>query len=257
VGLIALLPGCGGCPRLPEEQYVDGAGLFLAGHHRASARELRLFLLDHGDSPYACDAHYLLGAMALEQGRTREAESHFHSALIAPRNEQMEANAAVGLARCFLRRGEHRQCIAACLDFLGDHPASPRADEALYVLAQGYEGDGQTARARSYYRQVRDRFPSGAWAPKAAARLGGEAPGPTAAPGGRFSVQVGAFAKRSTADEHARLLRGRGYPTLVAPLRAGGRTLHAVRVGPYATRADAQRIAARLKADGFDAIVKP
>lgn len=256
-GLIALFPGCGGCPREPEDAYSNGVGLFLAGHHGAAAAEFRDLISQHPHSGFASDAEYFLGAIALGQGRTREAEGHFRVALGSPRNEQMETNAAVGLARCFLRQGACRQCIAHVREFLAARPASPRADELLFVLAEAYAADGQGAEARRYYRQVQERFPSGAWASKAGQRLRGETPLPAATPGGVHSVQVMALARRSAAEEHARLLRERGYPAAVTAIRSGGRTLYAVRVGPYASRADAQRVAATLKARRFEAIVKP
>ena len=257
VGLIALFPGCGGCPREAEDEYSSGVGLFLAGQHTAAASEFREILAQYPHSAYASDAEYFLGAIALAQGRTGEAEGRFRAALASPRSEQMEANAAIGLARCFLRRGEHRQCIAQCREILDDHPASPRADEVLYVLAQACEGDGQEGLARRYYAQVKERFPSGAWAPKAAARLRGERPMAIASPGSGHSVQVMALVKPSAAEEHARLLGQRGYPATVVPIRSGSKTLYAVRVGPYASRDDARRAAAKLKAQGFEAIVKP
>lgn len=258
VGLLCLLAGCGGCPReRPTDAYYEGAGLFLAGEHGASERQLRDFLAQHASSPHASDAHCLLGSIALQQGRTREAETHFRTALASPRTDQMRASASLGLARCHLRRGEYPQGIAVCRDFLAAHPASPRADEALYVLAEAYDRDGQRAQARSYYAQVKGRFPSGAWASKAAARLRGESLPPEPASGGRHTLQIAALLKPSSAEDHAARLRERGYPAFVVAIRADGRTLYAVRVGPYAERDAAERVAARLKRDGYDALVKP
>ena len=257
LGLIALFPGCGGCPCEPEDKYSDGVGLFLAGHRTAADSAFRELVAEYPHSGYASDAEYFRGAIALEQGQTAQAEDHFRKALASPRNEQMEANAAMGLARCFLARRQYRQAIAQCREFLDGHPASPRADEALYVMAEALEADGQTTEAHRYYRQVAGRFPSGAWASKAQQRLRGETPPPAVISGGGYSVQVMALRKPSDADEHARLLRQRGFPASVVALRSGRSTLHAVRVGPFATRADAERAAARLKAQGFDAILKP
>lgn len=258
VGLVSLLAGCGGCPReRPSDAFETGAGLFLAGEHGASERELREFLAADPASAHASDAHCMLGAMALQQGRTPEAESHFRTAMASPRTHQVAANGAIGLARCHLRRGEYRQAIAVCRDFIGGHPASPRADEVLYVLAEAYDRDGQRATARRYYAQVQGRFPSGAWAAKAAARLRGEGLPPAPASGGRYAVQIAALLKPSTAEDHAARLRQRGYPSFVVAVRSGGRILYAVRVGPYDARGAAAGVAAKLKREGYDAIVKP
>jgi len=258
--LLALCPLCPGCrcwPTAATDAYSDALGLFLAGHHTSAEAGFRAFLVEHPSSPYAGDAHYFLGAIALKQGRTREAESHFRSSLAAPRNEAMATGGAVGIARCYLRRGSYRQCVEGCREVLEDRPSCPRADEVLFVMAEALEADGQATEARRYYAQVAERFPSGAWAPKAQERLRGGAATPAASAGGRYCVQVAALGSAARAAEHARRFRQRGYPASVVPLRSGGQVLHAVRLGPYASVAAARRVAATLRGQGFDAIVKP
>jgi DedD protein len=68
-------------------------------------------------------------------------------------------------------------------------------------------------------------------------------------PGGKLSVQVGAFAESKAAEELASSLRSSGLPVYVSPSAAAeGDQRWRVRVGPVATREEADRIAARLKA---------
>ena len=65
-------------------------------------------------------------------------------------------------------------------------------------------------------------------------------------PAGRFSVQVGAFADRASADKLASRLRAHGYDTFVkADSEAGGKRFR-VRVGPVNARARAEELAAKL-----------
>jgi DedD protein len=67
-----------------------------------------------------------------------------------------------------------------------------------------------------------------------------------ATPTGRFSVQVGAFADRASADKLASRLRAHGYDTFVkADSEAGGKRFR-VRVGPVNARARAEELAAKL-----------
>ncbi len=69
-----------------------------------------------------------------------------------------------------------------------------------------------------------------------------------ARPGGKLSVQVGAFAESRAAEELASSLRSSGLPVYVSPsAAAAGDQRWRVRVGPIATREEADRIAARLK----------
>jgi len=104
-------------------------------------------------------------------------------------------------------------------------------------------------------RRLVEEFPSSPFAEAARRRLGLAPSIPVVKPGGRYSVQVAAFALAANAARHAALLRERGYPASVVPKSSGGRTLHTVRIGPYATKAEAQILATRLRREGFEAIV--
>jgi DedD protein len=65
-------------------------------------------------------------------------------------------------------------------------------------------------------------------------------------PAGRFSVQVGAFADRASADKLASRLRAHGYDSFVkADSEAGGKRFR-VRVGPVNARSRAEELAAKL-----------
>jgi DedD protein len=66
------------------------------------------------------------------------------------------------------------------------------------------------------------------------------------APAGRFSVQVGAFADRASADKLASRLRARGYDTFVKTDGETGGKRFRVRVGPVKERARAEKLAAKL-----------
>ncbi len=82
----------------------------------------------------------------------------------------------------------------------------------------------------------------------------GDAPS-KAADGGRFVVQVGAFADANAARETRQKIEKLGLKTYtqVAETPAGHRTR--VRVGPFATREEALKAQARIKAAGSPAVV--
>jgi DedD protein len=63
---------------------------------------------------------------------------------------------------------------------------------------------------------------------------------------GRFSVQVGAFADRASADKLVARLKGRGYSSYVKADSEGGAKRYRVRVGPVPARARAEELAAKL-----------
>ena len=260
--VLAGLPLCPGCrctpadPGKDDANFREGQRLFLAGQSRAATSCFEAFLAAHPSSAHASDAHYFLGAAALKQGEAHAAEPHFRAALRAPRNDDLEANATLGLARCQFLRGDYRQCRATCLDLLKQHPASARADEALLLVAEASERAGLAAEARRYYRQVAERFPSSPLAARARTRLGSVPALPKPSPGGRYSVQVAALASAAKANEMAARLRRQGFPVAVVPIQVAGKTLSAIRVGPFATKAAAKTTADRLRKADYSAIIK-
>lgn len=261
--VLATLPLCPGCRCTPADRgkddanFREGQRLFLAGQPRAATPRLRAFLAAHPSSAHASDAHYFLGAAALKQGAAHAAEPHFRAALRAPRNDDLEANATLGLARCQFLRGDYRQCRATCLDLLRKHPASARADEVLLLVAEAAERAGLAAEARRYYRQVAERFPSSPLAARARTRLGTGPPAlPKPTPSGRYSVQVAALISAAKANEMAARLRRLGFPVAIVPTKVAGKTLSAIRVGPYATKSAAKATADRLRKADYSAIIK-
>jgi DedD protein len=66
------------------------------------------------------------------------------------------------------------------------------------------------------------------------------------APAGRFSIQVGAFADRASADKLASRLRARGYDTFVKADGEAAAKRFRVRVGPVKERTRAEQLAAKL-----------
>jgi cell division septation protein DedD len=67
-----------------------------------------------------------------------------------------------------------------------------------------------------------------------------------AAAPGAFTIQVGAFKDRATADSVVSRLKGKGFAALVVP-PDGSDGLFLVRVGSFAARADAERTEAKLR----------
>jgi DedD protein len=78
-----------------------------------------------------------------------------------------------------------------------------------------------------------------------AAKPSPAAPAPVTARGGSFTIQVGAFKDRASADRVVARLKSKGFPASVAPAEGGG--LFNVRVGSYEARADAERVQVRLR----------
>jgi DedD protein len=96
--------------------------------------------------------------------------------------------------------------------------------------------------------------PPGSAAPVAAPPVVKPAP-TTAASGGGWAVQVGAFSSAGSARGLVKELTGAGYRAYISPVTRSGKTLHRVRVGPEGDKAGAEQLARRLKARGLPATV--
>ncbi len=88
-------------------------------------------------------------------------------------------------------------------------------------------------------------------APAAPAGPAAKAPDPAPATGGIY-LQVSAL-KREDADNMAKVLRNRGYPTVLGESSKEG--LFRVLVGPFKSMPDLAESKQRLKASGFESIV--
>jgi DedD protein len=83
-------------------------------------------------------------------------------------------------------------------------------------------------------------------APAAAAARPGTAPKTVAPTAGTFTIQVGAFKDKASADSVVSRLKGKGFAAyVVSPGAAEG--LFNVRVGSFAGRADAEHVQVRLR----------
>lgn len=117
-------------------------------------------------------------------------------------------------------------------------PAAPGVVEPLPTpLGAGALDESREARLLRAPRAVETR--SGGTAAATAAK-------PTAQ-GSAFAIQVGAFATEATAQQLARELGKRGFPSYVASEGTGAR--FKVRVGPIGSRSEAEQLSGRLKSE--------
>jgi DedD protein len=83
--------------------------------------------------------------------------------------------------------------------------------------------------------------------PSPSARVAAASPPPAVLGGGSFTIQVGAFKDRASADSVMARLKGKGFAAYVTSPQGEG--LFNVRVGNFTDRADAERVAGRLRDD--------
>lgn len=244
-GVVMVLGGCSSSPLPPVP---SGAGAYEAGNYSEAYRL--------SASEYARTSGARRDRAALTAGLSAHAEGKdglAESWLIPLENNadpaiSGRAQAALGLIA--QSEGEHERA-AALLSRAArklDGEASARAN---FQAAESYAALGHVDSARLHYRLAR-----GATARTGEVRtLSDERLDLTA-----YTVQVGAFARRSNAVDRASALRNRalalgiGEPRIVERTSPDGRTLNLVQVGRFDTLRAAQTARIRL---GGDAVVAP
>jgi DedD protein len=69
----------------------------------------------------------------------------------------------------------------------------------------------------------------------------------TAAPAGKWVIQVGSFSDKANAESLAKRVRARDYPVMISKFELGNRSLYRVQVGPVRDRANADEKLAKLQ----------
>jgi hypothetical protein len=203
---------------LHKDQAALVAGLSARALDRTEdARRWLTPLANNADPSIAGQASAVLGSIAQEEGRHREAAAYFLSA-----GNKLKGDDA---ARAFMYAGDSLKALG--------QPAEARA---AYLRAQGYlTTDSQLKVA------LGDRLAGG---------------GPTAAPAPArpakgYTVQTGAFSTLAKAQSEAAKFARRGV-TRTLPIRdRTGRTLYAVQVGYFQTKQEAERFRRGLGRSAF------
>jgi TolA-binding protein len=183
------------------------------------------------------------------KGYQRARDDFEHLAAGWPKHPRAPA-ALLGQAECDVALKAYDKAVPV-LEQLS-RPGSAFAAQALWALAGAKARQGDPAGARELYRRLRRDYPASFEAASVEEKLAAlpqaaPTPMPTPAPSGRFSVQVGAFARKATADKLAARLRKKRYPVRVLVRRVDGRALYLVKAGPYKGRAAAEKQAQRLE----------
>jgi|GEM_PF-3999649 TolA-binding protein len=132
----------------------------------------------------------------------------------------------------------------------------PFEAQAVYGLALLRQHQGRGADAQALFQRVVDRYPASFEARSAAVHLRAlaGAPRPTlpaaarpaASRPGRWWVQVGAYARRASAQAESVRLAAHRWRASVAARVSDGHRLYLVRLGPFRSQPQAQALAKRL-----------
>lgn len=239
--------------RAGTPEYAE-ALFWRAAFARTAAEAERDYLrvsVEYPTSPYAEDALLRLGMLELSRGDRRRALQRFESLVLRYPTGRQRPRAQYWIGRTYF---DDNRIAEGCTALAAARDATPEDAVELRTQIDYYAQRCRTVQPAAPERvagvsptSVTD---AGTPAPVAPAPATPAAPAATA-PAVTYSVQVGAFPQRASAERLVRQLRDRGLDARVdgdtAPFR--------VRIGRYGTREMAAQRLAELRRQGMDGFV--
>lgn len=225
----AALAGCAGQSRHRETTYSQA---FEQGRYAQAYEQSSRIAgsLSGGDKEQAA---LIAGLSAHAMDRNDDAERWLRP-LVDSRDSAIAGRAGVTLGLVEQERGSHARAAALLAD-AGAKLEGPEAARAHMYAGDSLSRLGRRTDAREAYM----RASSLAAGDTGLASMIGERLGaPGSGGAGRFTVQVGAFTRKTSAETEAARHAARGS-RVVSIVDAQGRTLWAVRIGLFATRQEA------------------
>ncbi|MEW6515824.1 MAG: outer membrane protein assembly factor BamD [candidate division FCPU426 bacterium] len=232
--------------------------LFVGGDLKAALAELNSIGPESGGRhPHAL---YLAGLCQLQNRQYAEAKSSFDDVLSQYAASEWAGPSLVGLAEAELGMNNAQAALNALDRYLQENPQGDFAAQALAAKARAAERQGGPQAATGILQDLMARYAESYEAEQARPRLaaGANAPAPATGETGKYTVQVGAFAKADYAQKLVERLRKKGYNAYILETRQGEEVFSQVRVGHYASREFAQKIGDKLsRSDKLPYLVIP
>lgn len=192
-----------------------------------------------GTRPGAAEAFYIRGCARMHLHRAVEAQADFQRAVELSKRRDLTARARAALGSL---AADNRRYEEACDQFaaaVDELPARPPLDEILYRYGLSLQRVGRWREARRVLGQIIRKF-RGRPVEEPARRL-------FSWPDDFFSIQCGAFGRRSNAEKLVGRLRDAGWDATVRTEIRAGQGVYLVRVGRYQTYAQARAELARAQ----------
>jgi len=228
---------------------------FAVGYYLTAAKDFESLLRDYADSGLRADALYWLASSKLAIGAADTAAVHFRRLIDRYPDSTLNAWGELGLIDVLYMKQDYSSAKVRCQTFLRIRSKNDLIPVILFRLFEVHEALGERSQAVEILNRLVRSYP-GTYQGKQAQRQltvwGGSEKEPTSEsqPGdGDYTIQVGAFGKRSNALNLQSQLRSWGYEVEMIKRAGRHRTLYLIWVGRYQTRQDALPVAEKLERD--------
>jgi cell division septation protein DedD len=226
---------------LGSPRYVDA--LFwrasLASTAAEAERDYRKIIIEYSLSPRASDALLRMGQLEMARGEREQAIEHFRRLVLEHPTHPQRARASYWSAQLHFQANNLPR---ACATLAEARRSSGERDVELRNQIEYYEPRCAGVDTTIVVRVIPTPAPTPG--PASAESTSRPSPIPAARPAAAWTVQVGAFRTRQSADQLRTRLAARGYS--VRTVRVGA--LWHVRVGRYETRQAADGARERMRA---------
>jgi len=226
---------------------------FAVGYYLTAAKDYQRLLHDYADSGLRADALYWLASSKLAIGAADSAAVYFRRILQNHPSTSLAGWAELGLVDALYMKQEYTAAEQRCQDFLQSRSGSELIPMVLFRLFEIREARGDRASAAGILQQLVSSHPDTYQGKQAQRQLTEWGWGETGEPSepqpaeGDYTIQVGAFSKRSNALNLQSELKSWGYQVEMIKRAGRHRTLYLVWVGRYETREQALGEAQKLE----------
>ena len=239
--------------RADEVLYGIAQYHFAVGYYLTAAKDYQRLLRDHEDSGLRADALYWLASSRLAIGAADSAAIYFRRLIQDHSGSSLVSWAELGLIDALYMKQDYAAAQRCCQEFLQIRSGSDLIPVALFRLFETREAQGDRSAAAEILQQLVSSYPGtyqGQQAQRQLTEWGWDDTGESSEPQpaeGDYTIQVGAFSKRSNALNLQSQLRSWGYQVEMIKRAGRHRTLYLVWVGRYQTRSEALHEAEKLE----------
>ena len=243
----------------PEHQRADQVlyGIaqyhFAVGYYLTAAKDYQRLLLEYDDSALQDDALYWLASSKLAIGAADSAEVYFRRLVQHHSGSSLAGWAELGLIDALYMRQDYPAAQQRCQEFLQARSSSDLLPLVLFRLFEIREARGDRTTAVEMLKRLVSSYPETYQGKQAQRQLtewgwdDTEEPPEEEPAEGNYTIQVGAFSKRSNALNLQSQLQSWGYQVELIKRAGRHRTLYLVWAGRYRTREQAHHEAEKLE----------
>ncbi|MFC1806860.1 SPOR domain-containing protein [Candidatus Omnitrophota bacterium] len=189
------------------------------------------------------EGRYIMGLSFLKLDRPDEARKNFTFIIDNYKRASMRSEAILGIADSYFIEGNFQKSEEYYRKLLRENSSTGYASIAYLRLGESQLKQGKWQESEESFSKILRDYPLSLEVDDAKKYLKRDI--------SYFTIQVGAFSKRTNADKCVRTLSKKGHSAYVEKGYRKDKLLYRVKIGQFNTKEEANRMASKLKRQGF------